>query len=876
MKIKIYAPVDCEALNIEKCSDPTFSQKMLGEGILLIPKSDKFVLPFESAKSVLVFDTKHAYGFEINGINVLIHCGLETVNLGGKYFESKVIVGKEYKLAQEIFSVDTKSIKKEKLSLETPIVFDNSEMKYEINILNFQEGIYNKGDYICEIEITENEKKINLEELFGQEGKYSKLASNIINLVGSKENFSDFYNCMTRLRFKIKDKNKVNEDKIIKNENVRGINWNGQELQIIIGQDVYKVKDELTKILNFQNSVNQEDLVKINPFNRLLKNFSSVFIKVVPITAGIGLIMALISILRMLNIMPEIVLVKPEEGSSQMWIFDPMLNVGWVILFITGRTSALFLGITLSVSASVHFKWNPLQGAVLGLILCSPLLYGNGGPAMQGQREWVLWEIWQSNDVMLQRIGRISVNMMNLKVGVIIFSVWIASEFDKWIKKWMPVSLDLLFRPLLIFLVIPFAGFFIFGPIWNIFEGIFGYMIGILLKMPLGIGLGIFASVFQASVIFGLHTIMSTFFLLDALANNMVGRVVVIGSISTFAQIAALVGLLIVTKDKKLKKQGSSLIAAGLLGITEPILYGVNFPKRKPLYAGCIGAFFGGCLANIFDVTQRPGGGLGVFDVIGFFSDPLIPVEGLHANNVNGTLYLLCCGVTIAISIFVSMALYKEKTNEKALFIKFFNKIIFIKKQENVLNDEEVILVKNLKKEILSNISKEQIKQLKLQEKNIVNHQKQEANLEFYLKKNEIKRDKLMLQGKKAMKNENIEKANKTALLIKNLDSLIKLEEYTSKVSLAEEKINFSLINEICNEIYLKNLNSFNKVFQIFELKNDIEIDNYIKNISRNILIHWGYEKPIEIKEEKNAYLIAANLKKIKNQEKRNLKWLKK
>ncbi|ATI72969.1 glucose PTS transporter subunit IIA [Mesoplasma florum] len=875
MKIKIYAPVDCKAKNIEKCSDPTFSQKILGEGILIIPQKNEFSLPFDEGVSTLIFDTKHAYGFKVKGIDVLIHCGLETVSLGGKYFNSKVVEGKKYKKNDLIFEVDIEKIKKLDISIETPIVFDNSMQNAEMKILDFKEGNFKKGDFLCELEVIEKESTFDLETIFGQEGKYLRLANELINLVGTKANFEDVYNCMTRLRFKIIDKSKINETEILKNKNVRGINWNGQEFQIIIGQDVYKVKDEIVKTLAFQASISQEDIAKTNLFNKILKNFSAVFIKIVPITAGIGLIMALISILRMFNLMPDISLINPEQGSSQIWIFDESLSIVWVILFIVGKTSGLFLGLTLSVSAAVHFKWNPIQGAILGIILCSPLLYGNGGAMMQGQKEWVLFEMWHSKDVMLQRMGRISINMMNLKVGVVIFSVYIACEFDKWIKKWMPASLDLLFRPLLIFLVIPFAGFFIFGPIWNIFEGLFGYVIGLMLKMPLGVGLGIFAAVFQASVIFGLHTILATFFMLDAIANNMVGRVVVIGSISTYAQIAALVGLLIVTKDKKLKKQGSSLIAAGLLGITEPILYGVNFPKRKPLYAGCIGAFFGGCLANIFDITQRPGGGLGIFDVIGFFSDPLIPVEGLLPNSVNGTLYLLCCAVTISVSIFVSMALYKEKTSEKTMLVKLFNKVIYLKKREDSLSNEQIKLIKELKKEIKNNVSKEEKKQLNMEEKNIINHQKALANLEFFIKKVENKKENLIKKGKKAMKFDNLDKANKIALKIKQLDNYIKFENLNSKVSIAEAKINKVKINDICNNIYNKNLNSFNKINQIFVLENSVNLNDEIKNISKNILIYWGYEEKTEINNSENIYNVVNNLNKNNKNERRNLKWLK-
>ncbi|AVN60031.1 hypothetical protein CG007_00080 [Mesoplasma entomophilum] len=211
MEFNLYAPVDCEVKQITKCSDPTFSDKMLGDGVLIIPKSSQFLCPFDNAKMTLIFDTKHAYGFSLGKIEALMHCGLETVQLAGDPFEVQTKVGDELSKGQKLFTVDLNKLNLKKVSSETPIVFTCEDSK--INIHDFIEKEYKAGDFICKIstEGVNSNDDPDLEKIFGREGKNQKLAWNIVQNVGGIKNFDEHYNCFSRLRLKILKKDLVNE-----------------------------------------------------------------------------------------------------------------------------------------------------------------------------------------------------------------------------------------------------------------------------------------------------------------------------------------------------------------------------------------------------------------------------------------------------------------------------------------------------------------------------------------------------------------------------------------------------------------------------------------------------------------------------------------
>ncbi|KGM46365.1 PTS glucose transporter subunit IIA [Neobacillus niacini] len=126
-KLKIYAPVTGDIKPLEEVPDPVFSQKMMGEGIAILPKEGKVYSPVDGTV-ILIAATKHAVGIRANdGTEILIHVGLETVSLNGKGFRVAVNEGDKISVGQMIMEVDWEYISINAKSKITPIVITNSE-----------------------------------------------------------------------------------------------------------------------------------------------------------------------------------------------------------------------------------------------------------------------------------------------------------------------------------------------------------------------------------------------------------------------------------------------------------------------------------------------------------------------------------------------------------------------------------------------------------------------------------------------------------------------------------------------------------------------------------------------------------------------------
>ena len=124
-KFEILSPFSGECVPLEKVPDEAFSQKLLGEGVAVVPKDGKFVAPAECTVEQ-VFDTKHAYVLKtLEGLEFLIHIGIDTVSLGGEGFDNKVQKGQKLSTGELISFVDLDFIKNKGLSVFTPIVFSD-------------------------------------------------------------------------------------------------------------------------------------------------------------------------------------------------------------------------------------------------------------------------------------------------------------------------------------------------------------------------------------------------------------------------------------------------------------------------------------------------------------------------------------------------------------------------------------------------------------------------------------------------------------------------------------------------------------------------------------------------------------------------------
>ncbi|WP_210125750.1 PTS glucose transporter subunit IIA [Staphylococcus sp. GDY8P85P] len=133
-EIEIYATLTGEYINIEDIPDPVFAQKMMGEGFGINPTEGEVVSPIEG-KVDNVFPTKHAIGLKAdNGLEILVHIGLDTVQLDGQGFEILVSSGDTVQVGDPLLKFDLEYIKNNAKDVISPIIITNSDQTESIHV----------------------------------------------------------------------------------------------------------------------------------------------------------------------------------------------------------------------------------------------------------------------------------------------------------------------------------------------------------------------------------------------------------------------------------------------------------------------------------------------------------------------------------------------------------------------------------------------------------------------------------------------------------------------------------------------------------------------------------------------------------------------
>ncbi|WP_031542757.1 PTS glucose transporter subunit IIABC [Mesoplasma photuris] len=890
MKINVYAPVDGEIGKIEDLKDGVFSEKMLGDGFYIRAKKTQkhFFAPVESGKVSLITETKHAFFFEINPqISVLMHIGLDTVKLEGKPFTQKVNVLDSISTSTNIVDVDIDYINQSGLDHVCPItlnVDDSSLGTFEFKMVAKLKNV-KQGELVGWFETVENSKvskevdtKTDAKSFFLKDGKYDKLAKSINKLVGTKGNYSDVYNCMTRLRFKIQNKNIVKIDEIKAIAEVRGIVWNGNELQIIIGQDVYKLKEAVEK--NNQIALGDFELQakqKLSPGKAFMAMFAGIMTKMIPLFIGTGIIQAIIGLLQ-LGPMPMISFADffPSENGAPAIL---ELGIGWGILFVIGKAMMASMGVAIAVSASKYFKLDMVFGAGIGIIICAPMMFSNGGPSSIGE-EWVLFDfgdiVTPTEDnialaAVANKISKWTVTSAGIKIFAVIAIIYLAAVVDRWVRSWVHPLLELTIRPLIVVLVSCGIGMFLFIPLWNIFEGMFGTAMYYISQLPFGIGVGLFASIYQLSVVFGIHIAIAMIAQIQSLTAYGYGDFMFAISIAVWAQVGALIGVILMTKNAKLKRQAIGLIPVGVLGVTEPILYGINLPKKRPLIAGSIAAAVAAAFAGIMGVTTRVSTGLGIFEVIGYFQlSPLDPtgelgiLTGQLSTTMNGIWYIVACLISVGGALLLCMLMYKERKTEKQGISIITSKIIKLLSLNNPELKQSLI---EKAKELDAPLTKEEIEFIKAQEKIIQELNKLQSAKEALNTKEFSIKEKLMSKGAELIKSEkesNIIKAENIMNKLNAINNDAKRAEFDrlikdKKASLDTEKMNKLIASKM--KMINKWIADVEKISSSEILKSEKLLNNF-RNALDVMRISYG------INEELPEMNLSENINQLKNENK--------
>ncbi|VEG63316.1 putative PTS system, IIBC components [Staphylococcus condimenti] len=422
--------------------------------------------------------------------------------------------------------------------------------------------------------------------------KEERIAQEILKNVGGKENLERVIHCMTRVRMDIINYSKVNIEGLKEIDGVMGV-VEDESLQVIVGPGtVNKVANAMSEMIGvplgerishhhdssntsspksdkerveeeaqlFKSQMNQKK--KPSKWRKVLRTIANIFVPLIPAFVGAGLIGGISAVLSNLLVAGRI---DGAFWQEMVMVFDIIKNGIFAYL-------AIYVGI----NSAKEFGATPGLGGVIG-----------GTTLLTGMTpDKPLHNIFNGDALAAGQGGVIGV----------IFAVWILAMIEKRLHKVIPNSIDIIVTPTITLLIMGLATIFLIMPIAGVVsEGILA-----AIKWVLDIG-GPFSgfvlgATFLPLVMFGLHQVLTPIHI-EMINQNHATFLLPVLAMAGAGQVGAAFALWVkCRKNKKIIRLLKGALPAGILGIGEPLIYGVTLPLGRPFITACIGGGIGGAV----------------------------------------------------------------------------------------------------------------------------------------------------------------------------------------------------------------------------------------------------------------------------------------
>ena len=392
-----------------------------------------------------------------------------------------------------------------------------------------------------------------------------KIALQIIDGVGGKENVSGLTHCFTRLRFVLKDESKASKDKVSSIEGVIQVVEASGQFQVVLGNKVEAIYDEIMPLLESTATEDDEQDKKVGIGTKILNVVTAIFTPTIPAIAASGMLKGILAVAALIGL--------------NVYHVDIKTFNTYIILNAASDALFYFMPVILARSAAKVFKTNEYIAMTLGATLCYPTLV----ELMTGNKA-----------VTLFGIGITKANYVSSVVPIII-AVFVLAYVEKFVKKIMPDVLKIIMVPTLSLLIMVPATLMIFGPIGiyigNAVNWAYHYIMN-LSPILLGAFVG---GIWCVLVIFGAHRAIIPIGINDVAKTGRQNLLAFAGA-ANFSQAGAALGVFFKTKNKNLKTVAASATVTALFGITEPAIYGANLRLKKPMVYAVISGALGGAL----------------------------------------------------------------------------------------------------------------------------------------------------------------------------------------------------------------------------------------------------------------------------------------
>ena len=474
--------------------------------------------------------------------------------------------------------------------------------------------------------------------------KYENLAKEILENVGGKENINSLTHCVTRLRFRLKDESKANDEALKNNPGVVTVMKSAGQYQVVIGNHVPLVYADVCELAGISNGTQQvEEEAPQGLFSKLIDIISGCFQPILGPLCAAGIIKGLNALLVFIL------------GSS----FN---NSGtYMILNAIGDSIFNFLPIILGYTAAKKFNVNVIVGMIIGATLCYPTIQTDTLSAA-GKAIGTLPFIGSYYTKFIG-IPFVSGNYTSTVVPVICI-VALAAQIQKIAKKFVPEMLQNFFVPFFVLIISLPIGLLVIGPVVSLLTTVLSNMFAGLYAFSPIVTAFVIGALWQCLVIFGLHWALVPMAMVnignlgyDTILPGMLG--------TTFAATGVLAAMYLKLTDENKKALAIPGVISAFCGVTEPAIYGFLLPEKTPFVFSCIGGAVGGAIMGTVAVKQYVIGGLGIFSVVNFISPK---------GNATGMIVSLIAGaVSLVVGFVLTMIFYK--TNDQQVENKEVTKL---------------------------------------------------------------------------------------------------------------------------------------------------------------------------------------------------------
>lgn len=454
--------------------------------------------------------------------------------------------------------------------------------------------------------------------------KYEELAQQIIEGVGGKANVSDVYHCQTRLRFKLIDESKADKKAI---ENLKGVTKvliNAGVFQVIIGTHVAEVFEEIEKLVDIKLNKSEQESEKKGIITTIIEFVAGTFQPIIPALSGAGMVKAVLALLVVFNVI--------TTGSQTYYLLN---------LFADGVF--FFLPMLLAFTEAQKLKCNP----ILAVGVAAMMMHPN-------------WTALVTAGEPVHFFGVIPFTLATYTSSVIpiILIVLVQAYVEKFLNRWIPKSVNLVFVPMCTFLIMGTLAFSVLGPIGSVAGGYLATFFEFLSTNASWAPAVLIGGFLPIMVMFGLHNGVAP---LGVMQMSNLGYDSIFGPgcvCSNMAQATAGLVVALRTRDKNTRQTAASGSITAYMGITEPILYGVNLPKKYPLISAMIGGGLGGLYAGLTQTHRFATGSSGLPAVLLYIGDNSMTCF------VNIIIAIVISIIATAIITFILSLRFEKKVNE--------------------------------------------------------------------------------------------------------------------------------------------------------------------------------------------------------------------